>query len=255
MASNLENKYQIIRESFGDNVIFTVHDVLNILADMSKSSVYWILSNLVTNGYLLRVGKGKYSLNFNKTEKAPIISSIASKVLKILEETSFDYYISGIDVLSRYLHHIPENYPVMLFVNKFSQSEVIDILTFSKIAAVVSKNISKDFLLKLNTLQDIVVIYPTESFSYANNHIATIEKAFIDLYFEISRNQFPFAIQELARVYDNMYQKGVIDKSILIKTAYVRNIQSEIRFMVEGKNMPKDVFIFVDALREVNNNG
>lgn len=256
MAAYLEKKYGEIKKEFQNDVIFTVNDVMKLFPEITNSSIYWYLSKLASNGYLLRVGKGKYTLNLNKSDDKPIMSSAARKILDILAETGFDYYVSGIDVLAKYLHHIPENYPIMLFVNKFSIDEVIDMLAIHKITAVVAKTIlNNELLIKLNVINDIVVVYATESFVYAKNHIAEMEKAFIDLYFEISRNKFPFAIQELARVYDNMLRKGAIDNSKLIKTAYVRSIQSEIRFLVDGKNMPDEAFVFVNTLRVISKNG
>lgn len=256
MESYLEEKYRVIKEAFRENVIFTAQDVYDVFKDENKNSISWHLSKLTSNGYLRRMGRGKYMINVQGKEEPPVISNIAKKTLDILSETGFDYYLTGIDVLAKYLHHVPETYPVMLFVYKHSVEEVVNLLAQNMISAIDhAKGYNQEFFLQFNTRRDWVLIFPTESFAYQKDHIAEREKAFIDLYYEISRNQFPLAIQELARVYNNMLSSGALNKSKLIKTAYVRHIEAEIRFMVDGARMKKAAFQFVNALRGGDGHG
>ena len=46
-----------------------------------------------------------------------------------MDETGFDYYISGLDILQKYMLHIPEQYPIVICIQKESKNELTDILT------------------------------------------------------------------------------------------------------------------------------
>lgn len=47
---------------------------------------------------------------------------------------------------------------------------------------------------------------------FADSNVALNEKAFIDLFFAITRNSYPMPLQELGRTYSNMIRLGAIDK-------------------------------------------
>ncbi|RHQ41053.1 hypothetical protein DWY47_16560 [Ruminococcus sp. AF25-23LB] len=57
-----------------------------------------------------------------------------------------------------------------------------------------------------------VILYTTEDFQYSSEGLASIEKAFVDLYFAITRNGYPLSLQELVRIYQNLSRLGNIDK-------------------------------------------
>ncbi len=80
-----------------------------------------------------------------------------------------------------------------------------------------------------------VILYTTEDFQYSSEGLASIEKAFADLYFAITRNGYPLSLQELVRIYQNLSRLGNIDKKKLITVASRRNIQYDIRFIVENR--------------------
>lgn len=62
-------------------------------------------------------------------------------------------------------------------------------------------------------------MYTTDNFDYSNENIATIEKAFVDLYFSVTRNGYPVELQELVKIYQNLVRLGNIDKKKMIKVA------------------------------------
>ena len=71
----------------------------------------------------------------------------------------------------------------------------------------------------------------------------------MDLYFAISRNNYPLSLQELVRIYQNLSRLGNIDKKKLITVATKRNIQYDIRFIVESKFITKQAIEFVEVLK------
>ena len=125
----LESKYQRILNELGEQATFYIEDIQRIFPDMKKSTLYWNMSKLVDGGYLKRVRNGVYSFNEWKGKKNVSLSQTAEKIRDILDETGFDYYISGLDILQKYMLHIPEQYPIVICIQKESKNELTDILT------------------------------------------------------------------------------------------------------------------------------
>lgn len=247
----LENKYQHIIEHLGDQQIFYVDEIKKIFPDMTKSYLYWTLSKLVEEGYVKRIRNGVYALNEWKGKKTISISKDAKRLQDILDETGFRYYISGVDILQKYMQHVPEQYPVILFLEKEALEEIKSFLKGSGFEPVEAKQIEevyKNYVFRgLDT--SWVVLYPTESFEFAEDGLATIERAFVDLYYAVTRNGYPVALQELVRIYKNLIRLGNIDKKRLITVAARRGISYDIRYIVESKFITEHAVKFVEILR------
>ena len=77
---------------------------------------------------------------------------------------------------------------------------------------------------------------------------ATIEKAFVDLYYAVTRNGYPLALQELVRIYENLVRLGNIDRKRMIAVAAKRGIQCDLRFIAEAKFVTGSARKFVEIL-------
>lgn len=233
--SALEKKYVMIEERLKGQAIFYMDDVQAIFPDMKQSSIYWNLSKLVEAGYLKRVRTGVYAFNEWKGKtKIPLTDNIRN-VQKILDESGFEYYVSGLDVLQRFMQHVPEQYPMILFVEKEAHEEMAKYLQDGGFSVVKPSEIQQQYedLVLAGTEKNQIVLYDTENFDYEKDGIATIEKAFVDLYYSITRNGYPLSLQELARVYRNLVRLGSVDKKKMITVSTKRNLQSDIRLIVE----------------------
>ena len=253
----LEDKFKTIKNKLWEQPTFYMDDVQAIFPDMKKSSLYWNLSKLVEEGYLKRVRRGIYA--FNEWKGAPKISlpAVAERIQKIMDEKGFEYYISGTDVLMKYMQHVPEQYPVILFIEKAAHDDIASGLRaegYEVTEPTKLKQQYEDAILSGNEKTQII-IYDTDNFEYCNDGTATIEKAFIDLYFSITRNGYPIAVQELVRVYQNLSRLGNIDKKKMVTAAARRNIQYDIRFIVESKHITDDAMKFVGILRREEQDG
>ena len=249
--TSLAVKYQNILENLGNQQTFYFDEVEKLFPDMKKTYLYWVLSKLVEEGYLKRIRNGVYAFNEWREKKSISISTDAQKIRDVLDETGFDYYISGVDVLQKYMQHVPEQYPVMLFIEKEAKEEIKSILKsngFDSVDAIQTKEMYERYSF---TGMDTpwVVLYQTESFEFAEDGVATIEKAFVDLYYAVSRNGYPVALQELVRVYENLVRLGSIDQKQMITVATRRGIQYDIRYIVESKFITENAKRFVELLR------
>lgn len=226
-SSALENK---LVEELGEQQSFFFDEVQAVFPDMKKSSLYWNLSKLVDGGYLKRIRNGVYAFNEWKDKKSISISGIAERIRDIMDETGFDYYISGVDILRKYMLHVPEQYPVILFIEKEAKDEIKTVLKendFEVAEPLQVREINEKYIYTGQNAPR-VVLYMTENFDFAADGLALLEKAFVDLYYAVTRNGYPVALQELVRIYENLTRLGNIDKKKMISVAMKRGIQYDI---------------------------
>lgn len=249
--SALEKKYNAIEEKLREQTTFYMEDVQAIFPDMKQSSIYWNLSKLVENGYLKRVRTGVYAFNEWKGRTKITLTEDIKKIQEILDESGFEYFVSGLDVLQRFMQHVPEQYPTILFIEKTAHDEMVSCLLDGGFAVVKPSEISQQYedAMLAGMEKKQVIVYDTENFDYENGGIATIEKAFVDLYFSITRNGYPLSLQELARIYQNLIRLGNIDKKKLIAVSAKRNLQCDIRLIVETPYITEAAMQFAMILR------
>jgi len=246
----LEKKYETIENLFKNKENFTVSDVQEALGN-KRSTVYWILSNLAKKGYIYPTGKGIYSLQKKEKEIKSSISSLASLVINILKESGNEFFISGLDILSVFMEHVPETYPVILFVNKYSADEIYDVLSKNNIDAVTNRYFKNYHeIRRFSSVKEIVLIKETNEFVYSKNNLAVFEKAFVDLFYEVTRNDYPLSLQELVRIYLNMKRRISIDTARMKKIASRRNIQEDIRYITEYNHINQKAREFADILKK-----
>jgi hypothetical protein len=251
-VSALEKKYTEIEDKLRGQTTFYMEDVQAIFPDIKKSSIYWNLSKMVEVGYLKRVRTGVYAFNEWKGKTRIALTEDIKKVQEALDESGFEYFISGLDVLQRFMQHVPEQYPMILFVEKYAHNEMINYLIDGGFAVIKPAELRKQYedavIAGIDKKQ--VIVYDTENFDYENDGIAIIEKAFVDLYFSITRNGYPLSLQELVRVYQNLVRLGNIDKKKLITVSTKRNLQSDIRLIVETPYITEEAMQFAMLLRK-----
>mgnify|MGYP000019502184 CR=1 FL=1 len=115
----LEKKYEIIKQkSWEVKLTFITDEVIPLFPELKKSTLYWNLSKLVEAGYIKRVRNGVFSFNDLKGRQGIILCETAQKLKNYMDELGFYYYISGLDILAKYMLHIPEQYPVIAFIEK-----------------------------------------------------------------------------------------------------------------------------------------
>ncbi len=251
---SLENKAGILRKYLGERDSFTVSDMEEILQE-KKSTLNWSAWNLYSHGYIQRLGKGLYSFKGvrDKENLRPILSILAEKTYNVLIESGYEFFVSGLDILSIFMLHVPEKYPVLVFVDKYSVSDIIEHLRASKINAIDYSKVRRyPEISDLVLIGDIVLLGITREFSYAENGIATFEKAFVDLYYEVTRKKYPLSLQELVRIYSNLKRRTGLDGKRLVKIASRRSLQRDIRFIFESGSINDQAFKFVELLKSVS---
>lgn len=242
---SLKEKAEFIKEKLKDAETFTVSDV-SALIEEKKQTTYWTLWKLCQSGYISRIGKGLYAFHKKEERIDPIISDPGKKVRDILNESGYDFFISGLDVLSVFMEHVPEAYPVLFFVERNGLNDIIELLQSKDIDVIDMKNYPT--ISRVYSIKHPVLLNPTNEFQYTKDGIATFEKAFVDIFYEVSRRKYPLSLQELVRIYLNMKRRISLNTNRMIKIASRRSIQADIRYIVENPNISKDARRFVNYL-------
>ncbi|MBS4054084.1 MAG: hypothetical protein KGZ64_04855 [Thermaerobacter sp.] len=248
MVRALERKLQTLKAALGDRESFKVKDAAEVLI-IPKSTLYWDLFNMVEDGYLRRIGKGVFS--FKEAHNSPLITGFTDKINSIMLETGVSYYFTGIDVLLKYMHHVPDAYPVMLYLENYTSSEVEDILLRKDIHVLSIKEApSRSIVSNLSRLASVVLLYETKSFQFAANGFALPEKAFVDLFFEVTRRSYPLPLQELARVFVDMKRDGVIDPEKLLRIAHERSIRPDMQLLLQANRIHRGAISLANMVKE-----
>lgn len=250
-ANMLEERFQAISKAFSDQETFVADDVAALFPELKKQTIYWMIAELVKEGYIKRVRRGWYAFNEWRGKKRVSISAAAQELRKLLDETGFYYYISGLDILSKYMLHIPEQYPIILFSERSAKEEIAHVLAdhhYWVIEPTKLKELYEDAV--YSGRSDVqVIVYPTDNFDYSENGLATIEKAFVDTYYAVTRNSYPLALQELVRIYENLVRLGNVDQKLLVTVSARRSIQYDIRYIVESRYITEGAFRFVEIMK------
>lgn len=233
----IDIKYDKLYQSLRDKGIFTVADAINAWEGKS-STTYWDLVKLTDAGRIKRIQKGTYSFLSAKPKHMPMPSESSEHIHQKLRESGYSYYITGIDVLFRFMQHIPDQYPAVLFVEHSALDEIAKTLQSIGMTVISGKEyLASQSFIERNEMKNLVIIYPTQNFSYAINSYASNEKAFVDLYFEITRKFYSLPLQELARIFMNMLEQGAIHRGKLLQAAHERSIRSEMAMIYDVNQM------------------
>jgi len=245
----LDIKYDRLSESLKLKYSFSVEEA-QIVWGSKKSTTYWDLHKLVETGRLNRVRNGIYSFAKKSSAAVLIPSGFAGRIQRILQESGFLFYISGVDVLLRFMQHIPDQYPVILFADKSAVDEISNLLVEDGIIVVSGKESkTAQDLMNRNRMENVVLLYKTQNFSYSLDGFASNEKAFVDLYFEITRRSYPLAMQELARIYLTMLEQGELHRGKLLQAAHERSIRSEMILLMDVKQINPSAFKLAEMIQ------
>lgn len=249
--TSIGEKFQKLQNALAEQQSFIMADVEGVFPDLSKATRYWLVSELVKIGYIKRIRRGTFAFNEWMGKKNIVISKEAERISEVLAETGFNFYISGLDILAKYMHHIPEQYPIILFAERVAKEEVRSVLVDHGFLVFEPTELKKRYENALYAGRDEtqVVLYLTDNFEYCKDGLATLEKAFVDTYFSVTRNNYPLALQELVRIYENLRRTGNIDVRKMVTIASRRSIQYDIRYIVESRYITDAAHQFVEIMK------
>jgi len=240
LSPKLSDRADQLRQALGETPTFSVGDAWRILGGR-RATVGWTLWQLTDMGILNRSGRNLYSFQGAPQGLAPTLSEAGQRIRILLQETGFGFLITGLDVLSPYMLHVPEQFPVLVYTEEGSIIEVADALTRDgwMVLQMPEGKRSRDTVRLPNQTGVPVWLYGTTELMYAKEGLADPERAFVDLYMAITRHGYPLALQELARIYESMRDRGVLNLTRLTKVASRRHIGEDIRYIRDHHHISK----------------
>ena len=237
-------------ESFKDSLLsylmmngrLTTQEIYSLFPEMNQKTVSWHLNQEVMKGNIRKSGHGVYEIGSHipeKEERQENIPQLSKLVYECLSASGYDFYLSGLDCLNGLAFKVDGQYPVILCVKKDCLKDVQLLLMREFDLAITEEE--KDLLSEENLKRRIqFVVLKSNDFTLQKEHFAFKEKAFVDLYYAVTRLEYPLDVSELPHVLSlispNVYRFRRATKD--------RGLSSELNFLLSYN---KD---FVKALSE-----
>ncbi|MHC1772688.1 MAG: hypothetical protein AB9907_13345 [Flexilinea sp.] len=245
--NNLIGFYESLVEHFKQKEAITSQDIYLLYPETSGSTIRWRLHELTEQGKIFREEKGVYSLIPPAEHTAlgyDYLQETSKEIYDILQNYGYNFYLSGLDALSGELLHVPEKYPVILITESQWIKEIQTELLSHDLYVLTNQEVDK---LKNTPLQSKVDVYilPGENFLgktqvfLDRDNIANKEKGFVDLYYAVTRLEYPFSIQELSRTYNNLKRNKTVRNKLLLKAAQEHKIRSEFDWLADLETVPE----------------
>jgi hypothetical protein len=213
---------------------FTVADAEKVL-DLSKRSVSLILSELVEEDLIVRTGRGTYTFS---EKPSPLVSpetlpKDSRKLYRALEDKGIRFALSCLDILADYTHLILRRYPHFCWVQRGSEDWAMEVIEESGFVPLRDPNHDQiNIALDLTPANELTVIRKTTIFYAVDNGLAAVERALVDLHYEVTRKRYPLDAAELMRIYYNALTTVSLEYPKMLRYAGLRRFRSEIEWVL-----------------------
>jgi len=213
---------------------FTVADAEKTLA-LSKRSVSLILSEMVKADLIVRTGRGIYAFS---EKPSPLVSSEtltddSRKLYRSLKDQGIQFALSCLDILVDYTYLILRRYPHFCWVLTGSEDWAMDILEGAGFQSL--RDPSSDQLaiaMDLTPANELAVIRKTTIFYAVDDGLASVERALVDLHYEVTRGRYPLDAAELIRLYYSALATVSLEYPKMLRYAGLRRFRSEIEWVL-----------------------
>jgi hypothetical protein len=236
-----EKQLPRLKAALSDKSAFSVEEACQALGS-KKSTTLWILSHLSSSGSIARVGRGIYTLNEKSISfRKPHISGEMINVIERLRNEGVSFVLTGLDILLPFVQHQPARILHLIYTAAGAGSWAQSLLKtthFTPVLDPTRQEIEK-ILDIVEEPTELIILREKSSKLASNNSLATIERAFIDLYVEASRELVPFSIQEVAHIFINMKASVHLNTTQMVRYAHERSIREEIQNILESIEEPR----------------
>ncbi|MBO4393386.1 MAG: helix-turn-helix transcriptional regulator [Spirochaetales bacterium] len=208
----------------------TTREIYDLFSDMNQSTVSWHLHEEFGKGFVEKCGHGSYRLSSttpDDRERLSKIPNLSTAAFACLKDSGYDFYLSGLDCMNGIGFKVDGSYPVILCTRKQSIKDV-QLLLMREFDLAITEEESN--LLGMGRLKSRIqfVILSSSNFVLQSDGFAFPEKAFVDLYFAVTRMEYPLPVRELPHVLSlinpNLYRFRNATKD--------RGLSSELNFLI-----------------------
>lgn len=224
---------------------FSVDDVCDALG-LKRSSALWLLSNLSRAGRIVRLERGIYTFDEkSRSLRVPRLSAEITKAIDKLRAEGVSFVLTGLDILLPFVQHQPARMMHLIYTASGAGTWAQSLLRDSEFTPVLepTRQEIEKILEIVPDRSELVVLREKSSRLASNNSLATVERAFVDLYVEATREFIPFSIQEVAYILVNIKASLPLNEPQMLRYAHERSIKNEIREILnrDRKTIPKGV--------------
>jgi len=240
----MKDHYLRIKNEFGDKE-FKVTDMCKLLK-VKERAAYYILNELEEGSKIVKMMRGVYKLSSPKRLRpSKEINEIRNHLLKRITRR---FRFTGLSILEMFVHHVPFVLFYHLYVEPGSAEDFKKELedTSKMVVLVDPKSEHLRNLLAHVNAKKIIIIRELSYFYAADNGLSSPEEAFIDLYFEVTRERIPFMEMDLAEIFKSLAAINILNYSKLLWYAKERKLKDEIETFL--RRLASDVHIPAGAL-------
>lgn len=209
---------------------FTTQEIYALFSDMNRQTVSWHLHDELEKGNIEKVSHGVYcrakSLP-DQDERFLKISELSRDCYRFIESLGYDFYLTGLDCLNGLGFTVSGIYPVIICTRKHLMKDLQLELMREFDLAITEDELS---MLDMDSIRSRIqfVILSSEDFKLQKSHFAVREKAFVDLYYAVTRIDYPVPVEELPHIL------GIIDpnKFRFGQSTKDRGLQNELNFLL-----------------------
>ena len=185
-----------------DRGSLTTKEIYALFPDMNPSTVSWHLHEELGKGTIVRKSHGSYALSSwipMQEERFVNIPDLSRKAHESLAESGFDFYLSGLDCMNGLGFKVDGSYPVIVCTRPHLVKDV-QLYLMREFDLAITEN-------EFNLLDDPnvrsriqFVVLSSSDFALQKEGFAYAEKAFVDLYYAVTRLEYPLPVAELPHV-------------------------------------------------------
>jgi len=214
--------------------VFTVADAEEVLG-LSKRSVSFILKGLADKGLIVRTGRGTYSIHGKPIPMLDVetLPETSRTLHEALSSEGILFALSCLDILSGFTHLAIRRFPNFLWVEGGSEDwamEVASKVGFTPIREPTSTQLP--VALEFTADANPVIIRKTSIFYATKGGLARVERALVDLHYEVTRERYPLDGGELMRIFYYALTTISIDFPKLLRYSGMRHLRHEIKWIL-----------------------
>jgi hypothetical protein len=163
------------------------------------------LAELVDSGQVVRHGHGQYAVA--STESLPLPDT-GREIVGVLAGAGVEAHVTAFDVLARFAHQFVYAYPHVVYAEPYAVSETARALTDAGFVVVPA---GRHAGVEVGDLSRVVILRGQSDAArrYAViGHVASPEKAWVDLLRETRRSGLPLDLGEVGRILRALRQSG-----------------------------------------------
>ena len=246
---NWDLKYaEELKERFKDRP-FTV-DLARGVGHYSSNVTYRLLAEVVKKSLIARIGRGIYVADISAAiapsdakvehEVPPeAIPQVAKKIICILSrERDLDFMLTNMSVLAPFMHLLPNRLVHSVYVKPGNGERTLEMLNGNGMKCILEPKNAERVDEALSLVDgDLVVIRETKGLVGRKGHLATVERALADLYYESTRDKIPISPAEVGRILRNAIAHGGINITKTTKLSSWHHLDKEMRGVLVNEGL------------------